>query len=364
MKKLTKKEIEKQEKEKFLEKINLLDLKWIKFELSKNNKIVPILNSTKIFSLDSHKLQLYLYIANKIAKNEKINVKTMVFYLEKSNTKRIKLLDILNKELKDKAELLEWFEDSYPFKIEELESEVKKDPYIVKDEEWNIRNLLFEFIEKVSNLTKFIFNKNYKTSIQRNMKTIKQWLLENHVDLKDLEWYFDNIYSKMVYDWQQHKSIKWFLLEAQEYFYNPDNYKKELKALLLFLKTKNESTKRLAVWTAFKKYKNTLSSILYHLDYNLDIFEKILKDFSAEYKRYWLNWTLNTLFNNLFQKYPQHIKNLEDIENKDNKIENKDNWYEKEFKDFVKLKWIDDVDIIKEYYNIYKKEWIQAIQEL
>ena len=343
----------------FLEKIQKIDLRGIKFS-ELNNKIVPIVSGATLMKWWAERLKVLLYIAKLIAENKPKKIKEIVFYLENSIWKKIETLKIINWECEREPLIKQIILDTvFPYKIEEIEKELQKDPYSIKNDDWTITNILFDFIKKVSKTTKFIFSEKQPRQIGLNITTTKKTLTDSKLTLEQLEWYFDKVYTKFIYDWFPHKSIRWFLIDAEDYYLNTENNQKIIKWLMKYLWIKNEPTTPLAIWSAFKKHKQAIQWILENIWWNLDNFTLILEDFSKKYKANWLNWNINTIFKNIFSQYSKYVVTEVNSENTDLWKE-----VEKEFTEFLESKKIKDDDIIKELYTIYSKEWINWIKDL
>ena len=341
----------------YLKEISQLDLRGIKF-VNLNNNIVPTIWTNTFFWWISERIKLLLYISKLIAEKKEKSAKEIIFYLEKSEWKRVELLNILNKEIEREPNLIKYIKkEEIPYVIKELEKEDVDDPYLIIDKDWNRKNLIYDFIEKVSKKTNFIFSSKVPRTIGNNLTKLKKWLIDNDVTLEDLEWYYDNVYTSFVYNWLQHKSINYFLVEAQDYFYNKEEYQKIIKAIVSYFNEKKLTKNKLAIWNEFQNNKQVVKSILENINWDLDIFNLIIKDYWKYAKWNWLNWTLNTIFKNLYSKYGKYIKeqNLEVETNVE---------YEKEFLNFINNNNIEDKDIITQFYQVYKKEWIKWIKSL
>lgn len=353
---MVKKEIDKN----YLNQISQLDLRWIKFEVV-NNNIKPILSTSVLFSWLWERLKLLMYLWKLISEKTIKSVKDIVFYLEKSESKRIQMLWLLNKEVEREPLLSKYIKNKeFPYKIEELDKILEEDPYLIVDKDWNRKNLIFDFIEKVQNLVWFKFNSKMPRTIWTNLTAVKKWLKENDKTLEELEWFFNNVFSRYIYDWYEHKSIVWFLKAADDYFYNPDKYQLLVKALIYYIVERWENKWAKAVGSSFQKNNQTIKSILENIWWDLDKFNIILKDYSRYSKNNWLNWTINTIFNNLYTKYAKYVvTEIKSIESKETSIE-----YSKEFKQYIVENKITDKDLIKQYNNIYNAEWIDWLKEL
>jgi len=349
--------VKKEINQEYLNEISKLDLRGIKF-VNLNNNIVPTIWTNTFFWWVSERVKLLLYISKLIAEKKEKSAKDIIFYLEKSEWKRVELLNILNKEIEREPNLIKYIKkENTPYIIKELEKEDVNDPYLIIDKDWNRKNLVFDFIEKVSQKTKFIFSSKVPRTIWNNLTKLKKWLSDNNITLDELEWYYDKVYVNYVYNWLQHKSINYFLVEAQDYFYNKEEYQKTIKAIIAYFEEKNLIKNKSAIWNEFQNNKQVVKSILENIDWDLDIFNLIIKDYWKYAKWNWLNWTLNTIFKNLYSKYWKYIKEQSVKDNIDVK-------YEKEFLNFIKNNEIKDKDIITQFYQVYKKEWINWVKSL
>lgn len=339
-----------------LKKIQKIDLRGITFS-DVNNKIVPIVSGATLLKWLADRLKILLYIAKLLSENKPKWVKDIVFYLEKSTSKQIDTLKIINTECEREPLIKDIISDDvFPYIIPELEKEINDDPYIIKNDDWTVRNLVYEFIEKVSGTTKFSFSSKQPRLIGTNMTAMKKCMKENDINLEKLEWYFDKVYSKFIYDWYTHKSIRWFLLDAEDYYVNTDITQKLIKWLMIYLNLKWEATNALAIWVAYKKHKWSVQSILENIWWDIENFELILKDFSKKSKSNGLNWTVQTVFNNLFNNYWKYVKTVLEEAKQDDLSE--------EFSKFIEWKWIKDDELINELLIIYKKDWIKGIESL
>jgi len=353
-------------KKEIIEKFNHLkeykniDLRWIKIEIV-NNKPTPIITTNILLKWWWLRIKVLLYLATLIAKNKPKDIESIVSYLEKSEIKKIEILKIINNECKREPLLKKIITSkTFPYRIESLEKEIEKDIFLKKNEKWELVNILFDFIKKVSNLTNFNFSEKSPKTIWLNISITKKFLKDNKLSLEELEWFFDKVYSVYIYDWYNHKSIRWFLLEAEDYFLNTNEIQSIIKALLIYMKIKWLKKTPLSIWMEYKKNKDLILSILKQIWFNIDNFNKIINDFSDKYKYKWLNWTLNTLFKNLYNDYSKYII-LDNTKKEDNE---KEKYKEKDFMILIKEKNIKDNDIIKQLYNIYKEKWINWVKKV
>jgi len=343
----------------FLEDIQKIDLRWIEF-VNLNNKITPITKGTSLFKVSSDRVKILLYISKLIADNIPKKIYDIVKYLETSETKQIETLKLINEEC-IREPLIKKFiiEQEFPYKISELEKIMEKDPYIIKNEEdWSVRNLVFEFIEKVSKTTWFLFSSKQPRTIWQNMTAVKDFLKLKELTLDELNDFFDKVYVKFLYDWFVHKSVKYFLNDAWNYFDNKEHSQIMIKSLMVYLTEKNEKTTPMVIWSTYNKDKNTLESILSNIWWNFDTFQIIIKDFARKYKSNQLNWNLWTLFRNIHTQYWKYvILNNNDTKTNDNEINN-------ELLLFLKEKNITDKDVINEIIKIYNKDWIDSVKTM
>lgn len=262
------------------------------------------------------------------------------------------------------------------------EEKKEREDYIIQSSDWKVQNKLFELLDRASQKMNFKFWKKYPLQTARNIKSVKQLLikLENSVEPKtfdDIEYAYDKIYSIYIYDSSSiSKSIIPFIRFCEEYFLlgEKENIELTIKWIYYYILSQGKKPTTQILWNAYQFFWKFALNIIFAIQDNskLEKYQKLLKEFSDQYKRIWLNWTLKTLNEKIYsdkelskrylvEKWEAIINSLWTPHiNKTLAISN----YEKDFKDFMVKINETDPKMQSKLYDIYKKQWLDWLKEL